>query len=80
MVEKKIQLSPESDNLILNIVGLSASFLILAVNIPLLWFVKNKAKHTLINKLIGLDCMIALLHIPIVLETGRITGSPCWIR
>ena len=80
MVEKKIQLSPESDNLILNIVGLSASFLILAVNIPLLWFVKNKAKPTLINKLIGLDCIIALLHIPQVLETGRITGSPCWIR
>ena len=78
--ETMVELSPESDNWIVNCVGLFASFLIFVVNIPLLWFVKHKAKPTLINKLIGLDCLIALLHIPLALEAGKMRLSPCWIR
>ena len=71
--------SPESENSTLFWVGLFAGFLILVVNIPLLWIV-NKAKTTLINQLIGLDCLVALLHIPLALNAGRVTRLPCWMR
>ena len=74
------EMSPESYKWIVNCMGLLSSLLIFVVNIPLLWFVKNKAKPTLINKLIILDCLVALLHIPLALEAGRMKLSPCWIR
>ena len=71
--------SQEKENLVLNILGLLSSVLILMVNLPLLWVVVYKAKHTLINKLIGLDCLVALLNIPLAINAGW-EIFPCGIR
>ena len=69
--------SEEEDNLYFKVLGLSASVVILVVNLPLLWIVLNKAKPTLINKLIGLDCLIGLLNIPNAINAGGWHIFPC---
>ena len=40
--------------------------IILAVNIPILWAIKNEKNYTFINILVGLDCIDSLAHIPIL--------------
>jgi hypothetical protein len=40
---------------------------ILSVNIPVLWVVRKISSPTLINKLIGVDCIIGLAYIPGIL-------------
>ena len=72
-------LSPESENSLLFWTGLPTAIIITSVNIPLLWIVKEKTKTTLVNLLIGVDCLFALLNIPMVLTTARIiVDAPCW--
>ena len=41
------------------------------VNIPILREIKNEKKYTFINILVGMDCIIALSHIPTL-------GKFCW--
>ena len=60
----------EEGNLATNILGMSASFLILLVNLFLLWFIVYRAKPTMINRLIALDCLMALLTIPMTMNAG----------
>ena len=40
--------------------------IILAVNVPILWAIKEEKNFTFINILVGLDCMDSLAHIPIL--------------
>ena len=72
--------SPESEHALLFWVGLPATCILVLVNIPLLWIVWNKQKTSLINQLIGVDCLVSLLHIPMLIHTARIIVLPCWIR
>ena len=72
--------SPESENSFLFWVGLPAAIILIFVNIPLLVIVWKKSKSTLIDQLIGLDCLVALLQVPMVLQAARILIQPCWFR
>ena len=72
--------SPESENSFLFWVGLPAACILFIVNIPLLVTVWKKSKSTLIDQMIGVDCLVALLHVPLVLESARIVIQPCWSR
>ena len=75
--------SPESENRILFWVGLTAAILITGVNFHLLSIVwkKNKMKAlTLVDQLIGADCLIAIMNIPLLLDSARIIEPPCWFR
>ena len=75
--------SPESENRMLYWVGLPAALLVTGVNFHLLWIVWVKAKTkalTLVDQLIGIDCLIALMNIPLVLQSARIIEAPCWFR
>ena len=60
----------QNENLAVILLGLTASVLILLVNLSLLWFILYKAKHTMINMLIALDCLMALLTIPMTMNAG----------
>ena len=60
----------EQGSLATNILGLSASVLILLVNLFLLWFIMYRAKPTMVNRLIALDCLMALLTIPMTMNAG----------
>ena len=42
-----------------------------AVNIPILREIRNEKKYTFITILVGIDCIIALTHIPTL-------GKFCW--
>ena len=53
--------------------GLSA-VIILAVNIPILREIKQEKNYTLINILVGLDCIDSLAHIPILAHIYRYTS------
>ena len=70
----------EKENSLLFMVGLPAALILVCVNIPMLWIVKKEAKTTLVNQLIGMDCLFALLNIPLVLQSARIIVAPCWFR
>ena len=75
--------SPQSENRMLFWVGLPAALLVTCVNFHLLWIVWMKAKtkaHTLVDQLIGADCLISLMNIPLVLQAARIMEAPCWFR
>ena len=53
--------------------GLFAALAILLVNLTVLWVLKTEANSTLINQLIGLDCVVGLFNIPIVLSLSEVT-------
>ena len=72
--------SPENEEQLIFLVGLTAAIVLLIINIPLLWIIKKTWNASLINKLIGLDCLIALLHIPFVLNAANIIEPPCSFR
>ena len=50
--------------------------LLAIINIPLLCKVGNKFSASLINKMIFVDCCLALLHIPLILH-GFVVKMPC---
>ena len=50
------------------------------VNIPLLCTIWNARENSLINYLIGLDCLVALLHIPFILSQADLVDFPCWFN
>ena len=57
------------------------ALVVFLVNIPLIWIVrKTWNDSSLINKLIGLDSIVALLHIPFVLHGGGAIdiNISCW--
>ena len=60
--------------------GVVSVLILLAVNLPLLWIVKRTWNLSMINKLIGLDCLVALLNILFILKAANIISSPCWMR
>ena len=72
--------TPETEEILVFWVGLAAALILLMVNIPLLWIVKKTWKSSLINQLIGFDCVVALLHIPCILISAHIIDTPCWFR
>lgn len=59
---------------LLSMFGLITATSIAAVNLPVIWVVKKESKLTLINQLVGLDCLLCLSHIPIVLYTTNVFG------
>ena len=69
----------QNENFAVILLGLTASFLILLVNLSLLWFILYKAKHTMINMLIALDCLVGLLTIPMTVNAGW-QIFPCGFR
>ena len=74
---------PESESRLLFWVGLPAALLTTGVNFRLLWIVWKKAKAkalTLVDQLIAVDCLMALMSIPLVLQSARIIEAPCWFR
>jgi hypothetical protein len=72
--------TPETEQTVIFWVGLAAALIVLIINIPLLWIVKKTWNSSLINQLIGFDCLVALLHIPIILKAANIVDLPCWFR
>ena len=72
--------TPETEQTVIFWVGLAAALIVLIINIPLLWIVTKTWNSSLINQLIGFDCLVALLHIPIILKAANILDQPCWFR
>ena len=70
----------ENENSVIYWVGLAAAVILLFVNLPLVWIVKRTWNSSLINQFIGLDCLVALLHIPFILQAGDVIDTPCWFR
>ena len=58
--------------------GVALALLVAAVNIPLLCTIWNAREKSLINHLIGLDCLVALLHIPFIISQADLVDFPCW--
>ena len=72
--------TPDAEKTVTFWVGLAAALIVLIINIPLLWIVKKTWNSSLINQLIGFDCLVALLHIPLILKAVNIIDLPCWFR
>ena len=53
------------------------SALIFIGNLPVLWRLWKKEEPTTINKLIFIDCLLALLMIPLALRLGKVIQLPC---
>ena len=70
----------ENEKSVIYWVGLAAAVILLFVNLPLVWIVKRTWNSSLINQFIGLDCLVALLHIPFILKVGDVIDTPCWFR
>ena len=61
-------------------VALVSALSLFIINIPLLWIVKKTWDSSLINKLIGLDSFVALLHVPFIIQSGGVLDLRivCW--
>ena len=60
----------------LQISAVICASLLAFMNIPLLCKVGNQFSASLINKMIFVDCCLALLHIPLILH-GLVIKIPC---
>ena len=69
--------SPESENELLFYVSVPCAFVVLAVNVPLIVSIGKRSKKTLIDQLIGFDCLFAILNVPLILQAARVI-DPCW--
>ena len=69
--------SDENDSNLLYWFGVFTGSTIMMVNLPILGIIWKEVSLTLINQLIGLDCILCLGIIPIVLNHSGVFQLPC---